>query len=52
MEELRRDINYDIVVQHDGDGQYDPAYIKDVIEPVETGEALIRSGSVDFILYI
>lgn len=36
---------YDIVVQHDGDGQHDPAYIKDVIEPIEDGEADIVIGS-------
>lgn len=37
--------DYDIVIQHDGDGQHDPAYIKDVIEPIEDGEADIVIGS-------
>ena len=36
---------YDLAVQFDGDGQHDPAYIKDVIEPIENGEADIVIGS-------
>lgn len=30
---------YDIIIQHDGDGQHDPMYIKDVCTPIENGEA-------------
>lgn len=37
--------DYDIVVQHDGDGQHDPKYIKDAIEPIENNEADIVIGS-------
>lgn len=37
--------DYDIVIQHDGDGQHDPKYIKDVIEPIERDEADIVIGS-------
>lgn len=36
---------YDIAIQHDGDGQHDPKYLKDVIEPIEKGEADIVIGS-------
>ena len=36
---------YDIAVQQDGDGQHDPAYIKDVIEPIIRGEADMVIGS-------
>lgn len=36
---------YDIVVQHDGDGQHDPAYIEKVIEPIVSGKADIAIGS-------
>jgi glycosyltransferase involved in cell wall biosynthesis len=36
---------YDIVVQQDGDGQHDPAYIKDVIAPILRGEADCVVGS-------
>ena len=36
---------YDIAVQHDGDGQHDPAYFSKVINPVLSGEADIAIGS-------
>lgn len=36
---------YDIAVQHDGDGQHDPAYIEKVIKPIVDGEADIAIGS-------
>jgi hypothetical protein len=36
---------YDIAVQIDGDGQHDTAYLKDVIAPIERGEADIVIGS-------
>ena len=36
---------YDIAVQHDGDGQHDPAYIRDVIQPIVEGRADIAIGS-------
>ena len=36
---------YDIAVQMDGDGQHDPHYLKDVIEPIEKGEADMVIGS-------
>ncbi len=36
---------YDIAVQIDGDGQHDPSYIADVIEPIVSGEADIVIGS-------
>ena len=31
--------SYDIVIQFDGDGQHDAAYIKDLIAPIESGQA-------------
>ena len=37
--------DYDIAVQMDGDGQHDPAYIKDIVQPIEQGEADIVIGS-------
>ena len=37
--------HYDIAVQIDGDGQHDTAYLQDVIEPIEKGEADIVIGS-------
>lgn len=37
--------SYDIVVQHDGDGQHDPGCIKDVILPIMNGECDITIGS-------
>ena len=36
---------YDIAVQHDGDGQHDPAYLKNVIAPIIDGKADITIGS-------
>lgn len=36
---------YDITVQMDGDGQHNPAYLVDVIAPVENGEADMCIGS-------
>lgn len=40
-----RDNGYDIAVQLDGDGQHDPAFIADIIEPIEKGEADYVIGS-------
>lgn len=37
--------DYDIAVQHDGDGQHDPAYISAVIQPIIDGQADIVIGS-------
>ncbi|MDE7299162.1 MAG: glycosyltransferase family 2 protein [Lachnospiraceae bacterium] len=37
--------DYDIAVQHDGDGQHDPAYIERVIQPILDGQADIAIGS-------
>jgi len=37
--------NYDIAVQIDGDGQHDPKYIKDIIAPIESGQADVVIGS-------
>ncbi len=36
---------YDITVQMDGDGQHDPAFLRDVIEPVAAGELDMCIGS-------
>lgn len=36
---------YEIVIQHDGDGQHDPKYLKDVIEPISQGKADVVIGS-------
>ena len=36
---------YDIAIQIDGDGQHDTSYLKNVIEPIEKGEADIVIGS-------
>lgn len=36
---------YDITVQLDGDGQHDPAYIADIIQPIIDGEADMVIGS-------
>ena len=36
---------YDIAVQFDGDGQHDAAYIKDLIAPIENGQADVVIGS-------
>lgn len=37
--------NYDIAIQMDGDGQHDPKYIADVIQPIIDGEADSVIGS-------
>lgn len=37
--------NYDIAIQFDGDGQHDARYIKDLIAPLESGQADIVIGS-------
>jgi glycosyltransferase involved in cell wall biosynthesis len=37
--------SYDIVIQFDGDGQHDAAYIKDLIAPIESGQADVVIGS-------
>jgi glycosyltransferase involved in cell wall biosynthesis len=39
------DRGYDVAIQHDGDGQHDPVYFKDVIEPILAGQADIVIGS-------
>lgn len=36
---------YDIAIQMDGDGQHDPKFFKNVIEPIENGNADIVIGS-------
>lgn len=36
---------YDIAVQSDGDGQHDTAYLKNIIQPIEDGQADIVIGS-------
>lgn len=37
--------NYDIAIQHDGDGQHNPSFFSDVIKPILDGEADIVIGS-------
>lgn len=36
---------YDIAIQVDGDGQHDISYLKDMVKPIESGEADIVIGS-------
>lgn len=36
---------YDIAIQFDGDGQHDASYIKDLIAPIESGQADVAIGS-------
>lgn len=36
---------YDIAIQFDGDGQHDAAYIEDLIQPIQSGEADMTIGS-------
>ena len=36
---------YDIAIQFDGDGQHDAAYIKELIKPLEMGQADVTIGS-------
>ena len=40
-----RENDYDIAVQLDGDGQHNPAYIKDIIQPIIDGQADMVIGS-------
>jgi len=40
-----RDQGYDAAIQIDGDGQHDPRFIRDVLVPIERGEAEIVIGS-------
>ena len=37
--------DYDVVIQIDGDGQHDPAYVKDLVAPIVAGEADMVIGS-------
>jgi len=37
--------NYDIAIQFDGDGQHDAEYIKNLVEPIASGEADMTIGS-------
>ncbi len=37
--------NYDIVIRLDGDGQHDPRYIEEIVQPILAGEADIVIGS-------
>ena len=37
--------NYDIAIQFDGDGQHDAEYIKNLVEPIASGEANMTIGS-------
>ena len=37
--------DYDIAIQHDGDGQHDPAYFADVIAPIASDQADVVIGS-------
>lgn len=39
------DLEYDIVVQHDGDGQHDPGYLADAVSAVIKGDADMVIGS-------
>jgi len=36
---------YDIAIQFDGDGQHDASYIRDLIDPIENGQADVTIGS-------
>lgn len=40
-----RENGYDIAIQFDGDGQHEARYLKDLIAPIEAGEADIAIGS-------
>lgn len=40
-----RENGYDITVQMDGDGQHDPAYLNEIIQPVASGELDMCVGS-------
>lgn len=37
--------NYDVAIQLDGDGQHDPIYIKNMVEPIANGRANMVIGS-------
>lgn len=37
--------NYDIAIQFDGDGQHDATYLRDLVTPIENGQADIVIGS-------
>lgn len=40
-----KEFGYDIAVQMDGDGQHDPAYLRDIIQPIENGTLDMAIGS-------
>src|SRR5438309_3021621 len=42
---IAKELEYEIVVQIDADGQHDPVGIKDVMEPLLAGEADLSIGS-------
>ena len=42
---VAKQLGYEIVVQVDGDGQHDPSYIKQLVEPLMTGVSDISIGS-------
>jgi len=44
------ELGYEIAIQHDGDGQHDPAFIKDIVALIMSGKADIVIGS-RFITY-
>lgn len=37
--------DYDIALQYDGDGQHDVSYVKNIVEPINRGEADVVIGS-------
>lgn len=37
--------NYDIAIQYDGDGQHNIAYVKNIVDPIENGQANMVIGS-------
>lgn len=39
------EMGYDFVVRMDGDGQHNPIYLKDLIDPIKSGEADVVIGS-------
>lgn len=39
------EMGYDIAIQQDGDGQHDPRFLRDVILPIQNGQADIVIGS-------
>ena len=40
-----KQMHYDIAVQMDGDGQHDPLYLRELVKPVESGDADMTIGS-------